>query len=104
MQAEIYTDSFGRDSLSVIPEHIQDVFIVNNYLDTKYTHPDAYPVIIDDVTYGVVRAFPAVYNKAKQTYEKDPRWLMYGGRLVHTSNSAGFTLKHPAKLMDRWEG
>jgi hypothetical protein len=99
MFAEIFQASFV-DSQSVVPNDVKKVFVVNNYLTTK-KDDDFFPVIVTDDDYGV-RAFPAVWDGSK--YIKDKRWLMFGGRFVWCSNSAGYNFTHPAKLMDRYEG
>jgi hypothetical protein len=103
MQAEIFESENGKDSYSVIPPNQNNVFVVNNYRSKKIDETRAYPVIIDDISYGVSRAFPATWDDNKNEYILLKGWFMYGGRLVHASNSAGYTFKQPAKLMDRLE-
>lgn len=105
MHANIYSYTYAgkqsRDSLSIIPEEITEVYVVNNYPD-KNAPVGTYPVFVTDDKLGV-RAFPAVWDNNEKIYKRDPHWLMYGGRLVCTSNSAGYNFRYPAKLMDRYE-
>jgi hypothetical protein len=101
MHANLYQDYFGRDTQSIIPENKKGVFVVNNYMDKK-APDDYYPVLITDDKLGV-RAFPCIWNEKESKYEQDKRWLMFGGRLIYTSNSAGYYFRYPAKLMDRYE-